>query len=174
MPSGIVPHHFEYGVRPLKVSLLRNAQMWGGLVWLVFGAFIAYHGYELGLGQAREPGSGFAIFWLGLMCSAFALSIVFSAVTEGSEDIASLWRDTRWGKVLLVILLLLIFGFMFERIGFILCSLTLLLVLMRLVDPVPWPTALIVSFGATFGVWYTLSKLLLIQLPNGLLSPWLG
>jgi putative tricarboxylic transport membrane protein len=158
----------------LKVSLLRNAQLWGGLVWLAFGAFIAYHGYELGLGVAREPGSGFAIFWLGLFTAAFALSIIFSAINEGSEDIASLWQGTRWGRVALIIVLLLLFGFFFERIGFVICSLTLLLVLMRFVDPVPWTTALVTSITATFGVWYTLSKLLLIQLPNGLLSPWLG
>lgn len=158
----------------MKGSLLRNAQMWGGLFWLAVGLFVAYQGYELGLGQTREPGSGFAIFWLGLMTAAFAVSITLSAITEGSEDLASLWRDTRWGRVLLIVLLLLIFGFLFDWIGFQLCSLGLLLVLMRFVDPVPWPTALIVSFGATFGVWYVLSKLLLIQLPNGLLTPWLG
>ena len=61
-----------------------------------------------------------------------------------------------------------------ETIGFVICSLVLLLVLMRVVDPVPWPTALLVSFGATFGMWYCLNKLLMIQLPNGWLSPWLG
>jgi putative tricarboxylic transport membrane protein len=154
--------------------LLRNAQMWGGLAWLAFGTFIAYQGYQLGLGEAREPGSGFAIFWLGLMTAAFSLSILYSALKEGSEDLASLWAGTRWQKVLLIIVLLLVFGFLFDRIGFILCSLVLLLVLFRIVDPVPWPTALLVSFGATFGIWYSLNKLLLIQLPNGWLSPWLG
>jgi len=148
--------------------------MWGGLFWLAFGLFIAYQGYELGLGQAREPGSGFAIFGIGLLTAGFAASIVFSAIKNGSEDLASLWRDTRWAKILLIIALLLIFGFLFERIGFIICSLVLLLVLMRIVDPVPWPTALITSVGATFGIWYVMNKLLLIQLPNGLLDPWLG
>ncbi len=148
--------------------------MWGGLFWLAFGAFIAYQGYELGLGETREPGSGFAIFWIGLLMVAFAASVTFGALKNGSEDIATLWQGTRWAKVLLIILLLLIFGFLFERIGFVICSLVLLLVLMRVVDPVPWPTALIVSFGATFGIWYMMNKLLLIQLPNGWLSPWLG
>lgn len=148
--------------------------MWGGLVWLAFGLFIAYQGYELGLGQTREPGSGFAIFWLGLMATGFSLSIIFSALKDGSEDLASLWHGTRWGKVLLIIVLLLAFGYFFDWIGFVLCSLTLLLVLMRFVDPVPWPTALAVAFIGTFGVWYALNKLLLIQLPNGLLAPWLG
>jgi putative tricarboxylic transport membrane protein len=158
----------------LNGSLLRNAQMWGGLVWLAFGLFIAYQGYELGLGETHEPGSGFAIFWLGLMAAGFSLSIIVSALKDGSEDLAALWRDTRWQKVLLIIALLLVFGFFFDRIGFIICSLVLLLVLMRVVDPVPWPTALIVSFAGTFGVWYVLNKLLLIQLPVGLLEPWLG
>ena len=148
--------------------------MWGGLFWLAFGAFIAYQGYELGLGETREPGSGFAIFWIGLLMVAFAASVTFGALKNGSEDIATLWQGTRWAKVLLIIALLLVFGFLFERIGFIICSLVLLLVLMRFVDPVPWPTALIVSFGATFGIWYMMNKLLLIQLPNGWLSPWLG
>jgi putative tricarboxylic transport membrane protein len=148
--------------------------MWGGLVWLVLGIFVAFQGYELGLGQTREPGSGFAIFWLGLLTAAFAASIVFSAIKNGSEDLASLWHGTRWGKVALIIVLLLVFGFLFERIGFVVCSLALLLVLMRVVDPVPWTTALLVSFGATFGIWYVMNKLLLIQLPNGWLSPWLG
>lgn len=154
--------------------MLRNAQLWGGLFWLAFGVFIAFQGYELGLGQAREPGSGFAIFWLGLLMAAFAASIVLSAIKNGGEDIASLWRGTRWQKVLLIIVMLLVFGFLFETIGFVICSLVLLLVLMRVVDPVPWPTALLVSFGATFGMWHCLNKLLLIQLPNGWLSPWLG
>jgi len=173
MLSGIVPPIGDGG-RPLQGSLLRNAQMWGGVVWLAFGLFIAYQGYELGLGQAREPGSGFAIFWLGLLTAAFAISILVSAVKNGSEDIASLWHGTRWAKVFLIIALLLVFGFLFERIGFVLCSLMLLLILMRIVDPVSWPTALIVAFGGTFGIWYVMNKLLLIQLPNGLLSPWLG
>ena len=148
--------------------------MWGGLFWFAFGIFIAFQGYELGLGEAREPGSGFAIFGVGLLMAAFSASIVFSAIKNGSEDIASLWQGTRWAKVMLIIVLLLIFGFLFERIGFVICSLVLLLVLMRIVDPVSWPIALIVSFGGTFGIWYVMNKLLLIQLPNGWLSPWLG
>ena len=109
-----------------------------------------------------------------MLTAAFAASIVFSAIKNGSEDIASLWRGTRWGKVALIIVLLLVFGYLFDTIGFVVCSLALLLVLMRVVDLVPWPTALLVSFGATFGIWYVMNKLLLIQLPNGWLSPWLG
>ena len=49
----------------------------------------------------------------------------------------------------LVIALLLVFGFSFERIGFVPCTLALLLVLMWFVDPVVWWMAIIVAVTAT-------------------------
>ena len=154
--------------------MVRNSQMWGGLFWLAIGAYVTWAGRDMGLGVLHEPGSGFAVFWIGVIMCGLALSVVTGAVMQGSEDIAALWHGTRWGKVLLVTLMLLAFGFFFEQIGFVVCSLLLLLVLMRFVDPVPWWQALVISFGATFGVWYVLSKVLKIQMPAGILAAWLG
>ena len=76
--------------------------------------------------------------------------------------------------MLLIVVLLLVFGFFFERLGFVVCSLGLLLILMFFVDPVKPGLALVVSIGATFGVWYVLTKMLKIQMPNGILAPLLG
>jgi putative tricarboxylic transport membrane protein len=159
------------GRRP---SALGNAEFWGGLAWLAFGLWVAWQGYRMGLGELREPGSGFAIFWSGVIAAALSLIVMAGAVAVGGPAVPSLWAGTRWGKVMLVMALLLVFGFFFERIGFILCALVLLLVLMRFIDPVPWWQALVVGFGSVLGVWYALAKLLRIQLPAGLLAPWLG
>lgn len=153
---------------------LRNAQMWGGLFWLAIGAYVCRAGYDMGLGRLHDPGSGFAPFWIGLVMCALAALVTVQALIEDRHDLTELWVGTRWPKVLLVTALLLVFGFFFEPLGFVFCSLVLLLVLMRLVDPVAWKTAIAVSFLATFGVWFALTKGLKIQLPSGLLSPWLG
>ncbi len=151
-----------------------NAQIWGGLFWLAIGAFVTWAGHDMGLGRLSEPGSGFALFWIGLIMFTLAFTIVMEGVVKGGESIAELWKDTRWEKVLVVTSLLLVFGFLFEYLGFVICSLGLLLVLMFFIDPVkPW-LAVLVSFGATFGVWYVLTKWLKIQMPNGILAPWLG
>jgi putative tricarboxylic transport membrane protein len=155
-------------------SRIGNAELWGGLAWLAFALWIAWQGYEIGLGQLSDPGSGFAIFWAGVIAAGLALVVIAGAVGAGGKSLASLWAGTRWLKVLLVMALLLVFGFFFERIGFIPCALALLLVLMRFVDPVPWWQAIPVAFGAVLGVWYVIVKLLKIQLPAGLLAPWLG
>ncbi len=157
-----------------KTRGLANAELVGGIAWLAFGLFVTWQGWKLGLGALHEPGAGFAVFWCGVIAVGLALTVVATAVFEGGPSLGSLWVGTRWPKVLLVMAILLVFGFFFEGIGFIPSGLVLMLVLMRLIDPVPWWQAISVSFGSVIGCWYVLSKLLKIQLPAGILAPWLG
>lgn len=154
--------------------MFRNSELWGGLAWLAFGVATALAGWRLGIGRTAEPGSGYAIFWLGLVASALSLGVIGATLRRGGPSLASLWAGTRWPKIVLVMSMLLLFGIFFERIGFIPCALALLLVLMRLVDPVRWTLALPVALGATLGVWVVLGEWLKIKLPSGLLSPLLG
>lgn len=157
-----------------KTRGIGNAELWGGLFWLALGLFVTWQGWKMGLGVLSEPGSGFAIFWCGMMMAGLSLTIIVAAIADGGPALSSLWAETRWGKVLLVTALLVVFGFFFEQIGFIPCSLILLLFLMRFIDPVPWWQAIVVSFGAVLGIWFVLAKFLKIQLPAGVLAPWLG
>jgi putative tricarboxylic transport membrane protein len=125
--------------------VIRNSELWGGLFWLGIGGYVVWAGHDMGLGRLNEPGSG-------------------------GPTLASLWEGTRWRKVALVVGLLLVYGVVFERIGFIPCTLALLLILMWFVDPVRWWLAIIIAFAATFGVWAALTKWLKIQLPSGILN----
>lgn len=150
--------------------MLANAQIWGGLFWLAIGAYVAWSGWKLDLGKLSEPGSGFALFWLGLIMCALSANEVVKAAVKGGETFAELWKDTRWQKVLLVTVMLLVFGFAFEAIGFIVCSLAMLLILMLFVDPVEPRRAILVSVLSTFVVWATLTEALKIQMPAGVLA----
>jgi putative tricarboxylic transport membrane protein len=154
--------------------VIRNSELWGGLFWLAIGAFVVWAGREMGLGRLHEPGPGFAFFWIGLLMSALSLGIVGQALVSGGPTLSSLWAGTRWGKVLVVTGLLLIYGVGFETIGFVPCTLALLLVLMWFVDPVEWWLAPIIAVAATFGVWAAMTKWLKIQLPAGVLAGTLG
>lgn len=121
--------------------MAKNAQLCGGLFWLAISAYVTWAGLDLGLGKLSEPGSGFALFWIGLIMCALSLSVVVPAAVNGSEALSSYWEGTRWPKVLLVVVLLLVFGFYFERLGFMICAIAVLLVLMRDVDPLDWRVA---------------------------------
>jgi putative tricarboxylic transport membrane protein len=147
--------------------MVRRAEFWGGLFWLAFGAFVTWQGWLLELGTLREPGSGFVFFWLGLMISVFAVVIALNGVRGKGPLLSDLWHGARWRNVLMVILALVAFGFLFEGLGFVLCSLALLLFLMTVVDPVKPVLSIPISVVAAVGVWYVLEKVLLVQLPKG-------
>ena len=154
--------------------MIRNAELWGGLVWLAGGLFVVWSGYDLELGTLSEPGTGFMIFWLGLLLSAFAAVIVGKAVLAGGPTLASLWAGTRWRKILIVIVALAFYAVLFERLGFLACTLPLLILLMRAIDPVDWKIAIPVALIGSFGIWAVMEKWLKIQLPAGTLWDQLG
>jgi len=150
--------------------MIRNSELWGGLFWLVIGAYVIWAGRNLGLGHVADPGPGFVIFWVGILMCALALGVIGHAVVRGGPALDSLWAGTRWRKVLVIVALLLIYGAGFEALGFIPCTLALLLVLMWFIDPVRWWVALVIAVVATFGVWYAVTVWLKIQLPAGVLA----
>jgi putative tricarboxylic transport membrane protein len=154
--------------------LIKSAEFWGGIFWFGLGIAVAWAGRNLGLGKLHEPGSGFMLFWLGLLMMGLAASVIVKAMLVSGPSVASLWAGTRWGRVLVVIAVLLAFSFLFETVGFIVGAFALLLVLMFFVDPVNWKIAIPVSALAVFGVWAALTKWLKIQLPAGVLNGWLG
>jgi hypothetical protein len=124
----------------------------------------------MGLGRPNDPGTGFSFFWIGVAMCGLAAGIIAQAVLSGGPAVDSLWAGTRWGKVLVVVGLLIAYAFAFQGIGFIPCTLALLLALMWFVDPVRWWLAPLIAVGATFGVWLVLTKWLRIQLPMGILD----
>jgi putative tricarboxylic transport membrane protein len=154
--------------------MLRNSELWGGLFWLAIGAFVTWAGRDMGLGQLHDPGPGFAFYWVGILMCALALGIIGQALVSGGPTLASLWAGARWQKVLVVVGLLLVYGAGFQALGFISCTLALLLVLMWFIDPVEWRLALIIALFSTFGIWAALTKWLKIQLPAGVLAGILG
>ena len=147
---------------------LNNSELWGGLIGLALGIFVLRSGLKLKLGTIHDPGSGFVLFYTGLLMCAFAATIMFAALTEGGPTFASRWKDARWSRPIIVIACLIAFAFALDPFGFLLSSIPLMLLLMRLIDPVRWEIAVPVSILVPAGMWWILKRLLLIQLPSGM------
>lgn len=147
-----------------------NTELWSGLAGLALSIFVVYTGLELKLGTINDPGSGYVMFYAGLLMIVFSSIMLYSAVKEGGPTFLSLWRDVLWTKPLLVIALLVTFTFVFETAGFLVSTTILLIALLRVIDPVPWPRAIPIAILVPLICWYVLQKLLLIQLPSGILK----
>ncbi|MEQ1647323.1 MAG: tripartite tricarboxylate transporter TctB family protein [Hyphomicrobiaceae bacterium] len=151
--------------------MLRKADFWSGVFWLIVALFVVWQGKLLGLGKLSDPGSGFAVFWIGVLLVLFSVSVIVSAARgQHGPILARLWDDARWGRVLAVVALLIGYGAVFEWAGFVVSTIVLLLVLMLAVDRVrPW-LAVTIAVSAPLIVWFAMTKWLKIQMPAGFLS----
>jgi putative tricarboxylic transport membrane protein len=147
---------------------LNNSELWGGLIGLALGIFVIRSGLKLKLGTIHDPGSGFVLFYTGILMCAFAATIIVAALTEGGPTFGSRWKDARWAKPVIIIACLTAFAFALEPFGYLLSSIPLMLLLMRLIDPVRWVLAVPVSVLVPIGMWWLLKHALGIQLPSGM------
>jgi putative tricarboxylic transport membrane protein len=147
---------------------LNNSELWGGLIGLALGGFVVWSGLKLKLGTINDPVSGYVLFYTGILMCLFAASIIIAAVTEGGPTFASRWENASWSKPLLVIACLTAFSFALDPLGFLLSSIPLMVLLLRLIDPVRWPLTIPIALLVPLGMWWVLKRALLIQLPSGI------
>ena len=147
---------------------LNNSELWGGLIGLALGIFVIRSGIKLKLGSINDPGSGYVLFYTGILMCLFALTIMFAAVSEGGASFASRWEGARWTRPLIVIACLIAFSLALEPLGFLVSAIPLMLLLLRAVDPVRWRLAVPIAVLVPLGAWWVLKHVLLIQLPSGI------
>ena len=147
---------------------LNNSELWGGLIGFALGVFVIWSGVKLKIGHINDPGSGYVLFYTGLLMCVFAASIIIAAVTEGGPTFGSRWEGTRWTKPLLIIACLTAFSFALDTFGFLLSAIPLMVLLLRVIDPVRWSLTIPLAVLTPLGVWWVLKRLLLIQLPSGI------
>ncbi|HRD77611.1 MAG TPA: tripartite tricarboxylate transporter TctB family protein [Hyphomicrobiaceae bacterium] len=151
--------------------LILNSEVIGAGFWFILGGIVAWLGYDLGIGKLNEPGPGGAIFWLGLgMVGLGAVVLVQTLASGAGQPVTTLWHGTRWPKIIAIVAALLILGYFFETVGFIILVLGLLLLCMFFIDPVRWWVAIPVALIATVGIWGVMTEVLRIQLPGGILA----
>lgn len=149
-------------------SRFNNSELWGGLLGLALGIFVIRSGLKLKLGTINDPGSGYVLFYAGILMCLFAASIVVGAITEGGPTFASRWEGARWSKPAIIIACLAVYSVALEPLGFLIATIPLLLLLLRTIDPVRWTLAVPLAVLAPLGVWWVLKRALLIQLPSGM------
>ena len=111
-----------------------NAERTGGLFWLLFGCAAIYGGLDLELGTMQEPGSGFLTFVAGSFVACMALLIIiqsYRADPDVAVRVADLWKGVKWKRAVAITVLIALFIVSFETLGFFVCSLALLIIIIQ-------------------------------------------
>jgi putative tricarboxylic transport membrane protein len=150
-----------------------KTDQFNGVLFLLISVLICMGSLRLPYGNVHNPGPGFLPFWLGVILGLLSIILLITTMLRRKE--AMLFRQVltekiRWGKVLIALVTLILYGVLLEYVGFLLLTFFFLGCLIRFVDPQPWKKvigwALVGSVGAylIFEVWMKL------RLPGGFLG----
>jgi putative tricarboxylic transport membrane protein len=151
--------------------MARN-DLWAPGFLLLLGVVAALESWRLVLGEVGKPGAGFFPFYLavGLTITSFALvvrSFVDRAAkrkpSPGSLDAKAV------GKIVWLVSGLILYAFVFERIGFLLSTFLVMVFLLRAIAAFAWHLTLGGSIAIAFLSYLVFKIWLQVQLPAG---PW--
>ncbi|MBI5443817.1 MAG: tripartite tricarboxylate transporter TctB family protein [Deltaproteobacteria bacterium] len=140
-------------------------------VWTGLGAFLAIHSWgRLGVGQIRSPGPGFMPFLLGVLfflaaAVTFAREVSPRRQGEGERKEA---LPSNLGKIAAVLVTLLAYGVLLERLGYVVTTFPVLAVLFFAAGVRRWAVAAGSSLALTV-LTYLLFGYLGVLLPSGIL-----
>ena len=140
-----------------------------GLFWLAISIFVGFMALDLGLGTFSSPGSGFIFFWSSVGLGSLSVILIAKCIFRagGAKPLADLWKDLKWGNPFLAIIILFVYALVLTKLGFILATFILMIVLFSLYDRRKWglviPASLAV-IGITYLVFHVWLK---VQFPLG-------
>jgi len=151
---------------------VKSKDLISSLFWLGLGALISALGYDLDLGTLNEPGSGFMFFWVGLIMSGLSLGIFIQALRKKGTagELKALWAGLQWKKVVYVLAGLVLYAWAFLALGFIVCTVFLLIFLFKVVEPQRWSVAVFGAVLSALAGYVVFNLWLGTQLPRGILS----
>jgi putative tricarboxylic transport membrane protein len=145
-----------------------DPELYASAALLALAAAASVAAYRLGLGTVHNPGPGFMPFAAAALFGLLALGqLVRAALAPAAPaDRTPAFAGSRWGLLALVLATLLATGFLFERIGFVLATFLMLVVLFGVVVGKRWWVALL-SAALIVAVARLISGALGVPLPQG-------
>ena len=152
---------------------MKKADQWSGLALSILAAGMISAALRLPYGNLHNPGPGFFPLWLGVILGSMSIAF-FVQTTRGKESERTLKEileeDVRWGKVLLVLGALIIYGFLMDTIGFLIVTFLLMIVLLKFIEPQPWKVVIGWALAGSVGSYLIFEVWMKLRLPKGFLG----
>ncbi|MGV8058559.1 MAG: tripartite tricarboxylate transporter TctB family protein [Smithellaceae bacterium] len=125
------------------------------IVWFCIVAIVTISSIDLGIGEFHNPGPGFFPFWSGVFIALLTLIMLASHLSKkvAAISLADLWKGDHWGTLVAVIASLIVYCLVLVKLGYILATTGLMLILFYLGKMKPWAIivgsllAVLLSYG---------------------------
>jgi len=135
---------------------MRQSHILVNFFWIGLGMFVMIFSYHLGLGRFSNPDSGLMSFLLGLLLVLLSLYGLIGSLLKkaGDEKLPTEGgRQTSYGKIALVLMALMIYSFILEKLGFVITTWIFLFLLFRNMGN-RWMTTLIASTFTVLATYF--------------------
>ena len=151
---------------------MKRLQTISGIVIMVFAAVVYFEGRRLPFGTLRNPGPGFLPLGFGIVlfftAMLFVLGTVFKKGGPG-DPMGAPWKGLQWKKVPYTLAALTVYALLVDRIGFIICTASLMAALLWGSGARRRLMAVIAGSAVAIASYVLFRSLLGVQLPPGLL-----
>jgi len=135
------------------------------IVALTLGAAAIFESAKLPFGTVHSPGQGFFPLWTSAVILLLALLLLVQALTSRS----SVAREGfgRIAKVAVLLVVLALYTFLLDPLGYPLCTFLLVLFMLRGTEPQRWAVALGMALITAVGSYIVFAVWLSVPLPRG-------
>jgi putative tricarboxylic transport membrane protein len=141
--------------------------------WILFGAGICIESTRLRLWNPSGPGSGFIPFMAGLLIGAIGFLLFLSDRAKGSdqEEKGKFWENPiARNRVFYLLASLCFMAVSMKKLGFLVTSVIVTILMIRAIEPRRWMTLILVSLGSCLSIYFLFKSLMQINLPKGFLG----
>jgi hypothetical protein len=141
------------------------------LFWLGISIFVVAKALALGVGEFSNPGPGFLLFWSSLTFGILSVVLMIRAILgkEGTRPLSDPFKGLKWGNSLITIVALFVYALFLTRVGFVLMTFGLMVLLFALGRVKLW-IGLSGAFVTIMVAYSIFHFALQVQLPRGILG----
>ena len=156
---------FQVGDQRAEIAIMVRRDAAVAIATLAFGAAALYESSKLPFGTIRSPEPGFFPWWTGVVLNLSALVLLAQALAPRSSIIRE--GHGRIMKVAALLVVLAVYTFLLDPLGFPFCTFLLVLFMLRVTDPQRWALALGIAAISAIGSYVVFALWLRIPLPRG-------
>lgn len=156
------------------MTMWRNSKKSDVLAACFFAAVgmgVLSKGSSLGIGSPSAPEPGFFPFCGGLLLVVVSGILLFQALHErstGNQPFANIWRPA------ILTVGLIGYATLLDRVGYLIATMLLSLICLQVIEiERTWWKSIVISLILTLISYALFNKLLMVQLPGGVLTPFL-
>ncbi len=150
---------------------MKTIDTFSSLFLIVLGMLFSVGSFRLGIGTVNAPGPGLIPLGAGSLLILFSLATIVEAhVGKKVEEKVPLFKGRRWGIALSVLITLFAYALLLDKLGFIVTTFLMMMVLFKISEEQKWKTAMGVSGLTTASAYFLFDYLLKCNFPRGFLG----